>query len=237
MIIVYVKTCSPNPLILLLADRHGSIRTVDLPEQSNFVCPTKVESEHKNPTCNETHPNLQLWVLAPEVQGTFQASTEFCDVAVSLQAVLNTLLPQAFTPPYDQNIDKLSEALGKNDSKIELTAGWTMLVQPSSKHLVTYPVSSHPRLPSRREATKHKYGGLTARERQVAEQIAQGKSNQEIAAELFVGLKTVETHVTHILSKLGFASRAQVAAWAVAKGLADAPADLVTLIRKDVESL
>ncbi|MEK7328985.1 MAG: helix-turn-helix transcriptional regulator, partial [Chloroflexota bacterium] len=87
-------------------------------------------------------------------------------------------------------------------------------------------------LPSQREAEKHKYGGLTAREREVAAQIAQGKSNQAIAAELFVGLKTVEAHVTRILSKLGFTSRAQIAAWAVAKGLAEAPTDLDTLARE-----
>jgi DNA-binding NarL/FixJ family response regulator len=70
---------------------------------------------------------------------------------------------------------------------------------------------------------------LTTREREVAAQIAQGKSNQAIAAELFLSLKTVEAHVTRILSKLGFASRAQIAAWAVSKGLAQAPQDLNTL--------
>ena len=88
-------------------------------------------------------------------------------------------------------------------------------------------------LPSQREAEKQKYGGLTTRERDVAAQIAQGKSNQAIAAELFVGLKTVEAHVTRILSKLGFTSRAQIAAWAVGKSLAQAPSDLDTLARKE----
>jgi DNA-binding NarL/FixJ family response regulator len=228
MIIVYIKTHSPNPFILLLADRYGSMLTADLPEQSNFARPTKVDSEYKNP---------KLWVLAPEVQATLQTATDLCDVAVSLQAVLNTLLSSAFAPIYDQKIYKLSETLGENDSKVELTAGQTTLTQPSSNHLVIYPQGSHSRLLSRREAAKQKYGGLTVRERQVAEQIAQGKSNQEIAAELMVVLKTVETHVTHILSKLGFTSRAQVAAWAVAKGLAEAPVDLCTLIKKDIESL
>jgi DNA-binding CsgD family transcriptional regulator len=86
-------------------------------------------------------------------------------------------------------------------------------------------------LPSQREAEKQKYGGLTAREREVAAQIAQGKSNQAIAVDLFLSLKTVEAHVTRILSKLGFTSRAQIAGWAVAKGLAEAPRDLDTLGR------
>jgi predicted ATPase/class 3 adenylate cyclase/DNA-binding CsgD family transcriptional regulator len=89
------------------------------------------------------------------------------------------------------------------------------------------------RLPSQREAEKQKYGGLTSREREVAVQIAEGKSNQAIAAELFVGLKTVEAHVTRILSKLGFSSRTQIAGWAVAKGLAKAPRDLDSLSREN----
>jgi DNA-binding NarL/FixJ family response regulator len=87
-------------------------------------------------------------------------------------------------------------------------------------------------LPSQREAEKQKYGGLTTREREVAAQIAQGKSNQAIAAGLFLSLKTVEAHVTRILSKLGFASRSQIAGWAVAKGLAEAPRDLDALGRE-----
>jgi DNA-binding NarL/FixJ family response regulator len=87
-------------------------------------------------------------------------------------------------------------------------------------------------LPSQREAEKQKYGGLTAREREVAAQIAQGKSNQAIAVDLFLSLKTVEAHITRILSKLGFTSRAQIAGWAVAKGLAAAPKDMDTLGRE-----
>jgi predicted ATPase/DNA-binding CsgD family transcriptional regulator len=88
-------------------------------------------------------------------------------------------------------------------------------------------------LPSPLQAAKHKYGGLTARELEVARLVAQGKSNLNIAAELFIGLKTVEAHVTRILSKLGFNSRAQIAAWAVAKGLAEAPPDLDQLTQQD----
>jgi DNA-binding CsgD family transcriptional regulator len=82
-----------------------------------------------------------------------------------------------------------------------------------------------------RQAAKQEYGGLTRRERQVAAVVAQGLTNQDIADELVVSIKTVEAHVTRILSKLGFTSRAQIAAWAVDKGLASAPQDLDTLFR------
>jgi len=80
-----------------------------------------------------------------------------------------------------------------------------------------------------RQAAKQEFGGLTRREREVAAVVAQGLTNQEIADELVISVKTVEAHVTRILSKLGFSSRTQVAAWAVDKGLAPAPQDLDTL--------
>jgi DNA-binding CsgD family transcriptional regulator len=71
-----------------------------------------------------------------------------------------------------------------------------------------------------RRAAKQELGGLTAREGQVAVLIAQGESNLEIAKELVVSERTVESHVANILSKLGFSARTQIAAWAVGKGLA-----------------
>ena len=79
-----------------------------------------------------------------------------------------------------------------------------------------------PRLPqpSPRRTAMQAFGGLTEREREVTAWIAQGKSNRAIADELVVGERTVGTHVENILSKLGFSSRAQIAAWAVEKGLA-----------------
>jgi len=84
------------------------------------------------------------------------------------------------------------------------------------------PLSQSPRALSPRRALKQHFGGLTSREREVACLVAQGKSNRAIADELVVGVSTVEAHITHIFTKLGFSSRAQIAAWAVDKGLAQA---------------
>jgi predicted ATPase/DNA-binding CsgD family transcriptional regulator len=56
-------------------------------------------------------------------------------------------------------------------------------------------------------------GGLTPREREIAGLLAEGLSNREIAARLVISQRTAETHVDHILSKLGMTSRAHVASW------------------------
>ena len=77
-----------------------------------------------------------------------------------------------------------------------------------------------PAAPTPRRAAKAAFDGLTQRERDVATLIMQGHSNREIAAALIVGERTVETHISNILSKLGFTSRHQIAAWATRKSLA-----------------
>ncbi|MFJ6650988.1 ATP-binding protein [Streptomyces sp. NPDC091290] len=55
---------------------------------------------------------------------------------------------------------------------------------------------------------------LSRRETEVAHLVRDGLSNKEIAARLVISPRTVEAHIDHILNKLGFTSRTQIAAWA-----------------------
>jgi DNA-binding NarL/FixJ family response regulator len=61
--------------------------------------------------------------------------------------------------------------------------------------------------------------GLTSREEEVLAHIAKGLTNREIAERLVVSEKTVATHVSHILTKLGLPSRAAATAYAYEHGL------------------
>jgi predicted ATPase/DNA-binding CsgD family transcriptional regulator len=61
--------------------------------------------------------------------------------------------------------------------------------------------------------------GLTRREAEVAELVAVGLTNREIAARLFLSVRTVDVHVDHILTKLQFTRRGQLTAWAHDNGL------------------
>jgi NarL family two-component system response regulator LiaR len=64
---------------------------------------------------------------------------------------------------------------------------------------------------------------LTVREIEILEQVALGKTNQEIADVLFVSERTVRTHITNILAKLGLSNRTQAALYALREGIADIP--------------
>src|SRR5690242_17514859 len=65
--------------------------------------------------------------------------------------------------------------------------------------------------------------GLTARELEVLRLVAEGHSNGEIAARLFITRKTASVHVSNILAKLGVTTRVQAAAVAHRLGLAGTP--------------
>ncbi len=64
--------------------------------------------------------------------------------------------------------------------------------------------------------------GLTAREAEVLRLIASGRSNAEIAADLFVSEATVKTHVNHIFAKTGSRDRSQAVHYAHQRGLTGA---------------
>ena len=76
------------------------------------------------------------------------------------------------------------------------------------------------RLGERVTARQRRRGGqgldaLSGREREIAERVAEGRTNREIGSELFLSEKTVEGHLTRIFAKLGVDGRAEAAVHAV----------------------
>ena len=114
-----------------------------------------------------------------------------------------------------------AEMAGKGRSTVDYLAE-SLSDQSTRSRFLQAAMAMLPTTPtiSARQSAKQQYGGLTAREREVAGLIAQGKSNRVIAETLSVSERTVESHVSNILGKLGFTTRAQVAVWAAEQRLA-----------------
>ncbi|WP_406319288.1 response regulator transcription factor [Streptosporangium sp. NBC_01639] len=94
-------------------------------------------------------------------------------------------------------------------------SGQVLLAPEAAEAMLSGPVPP----PAAAGAGRH-VAPLTDREREVLTLIASGRSNREIARELAVAEKTVKTHVSNVLMKLGVQDRTQAALYAVRHGLA-----------------
>jgi non-specific serine/threonine protein kinase len=102
---------------------------------------------------------------------------------------------------------KVRQALGERAFEAALVEGRSLDFDAA----IAYALREHARdkpLPSAVIALK-----LTKRERQVAVLVAEGLTNRAIAARLVISPRTAQGHVEHLLTKLGFTSRTQIAAW------------------------
>jgi DNA-binding NarL/FixJ family response regulator len=96
---------------------------------------------------------------------------------------------------------------------VRAAANGDALVSPS----VTVRLLEH--LATRPKARPEVAGALSPRELDVVRAVARGRTNSEIAAELFVSLSTVKTHLTNVHTKLTTRNRVEIAAWAWETGV------------------
>ncbi|WP_137815216.1 ATP-binding protein [Gandjariella thermophila] len=104
-------------------------------------------------------------------------------------------------------VAELRSTLGDDGFDAAFAEGTRLTLDEAVCYALEERTRSRPRGAERAQDT------LTRRETQIAELIAEGLTNKEIAARLVISQRTVETHVEHILTKLGFSSRTQVASW------------------------
>lgn len=147
-----------------------------------------------------------------------QTAVRVFAAAANLRAPVNSIIDEVDQPAYQHNLATLAASLGEDAFAAAWEEGEVMPLAAAIACALAEPPEIAA-LPAQSDTMDSAPGGLTVREREVAVLIAQGKSNREIAQAMTVGLKTVETYVTRILSKLGCDSRVQVATWALAHGL------------------
>jgi DNA-binding NarL/FixJ family response regulator len=100
---------------------------------------------------------------------------------------------------------RAAHAISTRIGFVPLTAAIEDLARRARINLGSGAESSSPTSPA-------KLLGLTAREREVLERLAAGRTNRQIADELFISTKTASVHVSNILAKLGVANRGEAAA-------------------------
>jgi predicted ATPase/DNA-binding CsgD family transcriptional regulator len=176
--------------------------------------------------CAERHRFYYLTVarrLAASLAGRDQLADQFALVsrlgrdATNLRLALDRSVTAGDTPMADE----LTAALGAVDAvrgeiaqarSDEQAAAVTV---PSQGGAAVVPPAPPPPAQPSDPGAEGAAGGwqlLTAREREVAELVANGLTNKEIAARLFVSKRTVDAHLEHILAKLSYVSRVQIAA-------------------------
>ncbi|MBT2254512.1 response regulator [Priestia megaterium] len=163
-------------------------------------------------------PHIVLMDLSMPVLDGIEATKELKKQAPHIQVMILTsfsdqdhVIPalEAGASGYqlkESDPDELVAAIRK------LMDGENQLHPKVTTHLLT-------RLTKRTEKQVNFIDHLTKREKDVLKEIAKGKSNKEIGASLHITEKTVKTHVSNILSKLGVQDRTQAALYAVQHGI------------------
>ncbi len=123
-----------------------------------------------------------------------------------------TLLPQ-FVLALPAVEERVVATLGETRFQAEIAAGRQLTRAAAIKLALGEPADTNT---TRREANSST--PLSARETEIARLVADGFTNKQIASRLFLSERTVDSHVSHILSKIGCSSRAQIATWVTTRG-------------------
>ncbi|SDC41215.1 ATP-binding protein [Actinokineospora iranica] len=114
----------------------------------------------------------------------------------------------AFVEPIQRDIGMVTKELGPEAAAEAFLEGTAL----STEEATLYALGEASRPEGAAQPVEHP---LTKREAEIAGLVAKGLTNREIAAKLVIAQRTAESHVDHILTKLGFTNRAQIAAWVV----------------------
>jgi predicted ATPase/DNA-binding CsgD family transcriptional regulator len=149
---------------------------------------------------------LEGLAVVAGLERRFERAAHLLGAAARLRQSIGAPVHPVDRADHERTVAASLAGLGEPDYEAAWQAGQAM----SLDEVIARALSS-----DRRVAVdaRRKSSPLTSREREVAALIARGLSNRQIAEVLVVAERTVTNHVEHIFDKLGFRSRAQVAAW------------------------
>jgi predicted ATPase/DNA-binding CsgD family transcriptional regulator len=164
--------------------------------------------------------------VANAIQGLARvaAATGQNRAALQLGAVATTVLDElglSRMAPFDRNFEESMQAARAALSKRAAEEAWAEGQRLSVEEAIRM---VRPATGPDHDGRRGKSLPLTVRESEVAVLVARGMTNKEIAAALRISERTVDAHLEHMLNKLGYHSRAEIAAWAARHDLEGAAA-------------
>jgi predicted ATPase/DNA-binding CsgD family transcriptional regulator len=165
--------------------------------------------------------NISEWLLDAAViangVGQPESGTRFAAAASTIQDAVSHALVLPERAVYERAEESLRGALGEQDFVRAWQAGAALSIPQAVAEASTFlSTLLQPAAPG--PGRGQEPYGLTSRELDVLRLLADGKSDKEIADTLFIGLRTVESHVSNLLAKLSVRNRAEAAALAVRRG-------------------
>ena len=151
--------------------------------------------------------------------GRPERAARLLGAAVALRQAIGTPVPASERAEHQRTLATVRAGLGVQAFEAAWAEGHAMRPDQAAAYALA---DEEPTPPAARGSTGAEVqaapGGLSRRELEVAALIARGHTNRQIAEQLVISEWTVDSHVRHILTKLGFRSRAQVATWTAEQG-------------------
>jgi predicted ATPase/DNA-binding CsgD family transcriptional regulator len=152
---------------------------------------------------------VELLAWSAVAGGRHDRGARLLGVARELRRVIGEPLPPIVIGHHEQCEADARRGLGERAFGMALQRGEELTFDDA----LTYALEEQTPATAPASPGDSELARLTAREQQIAELVARGMTNKEIASRLVISQRTAEGHVEHILTKLGFTSRAQIAAW------------------------
>ena len=135
--------------------------------------------------------------------GSHHEAARLCGAAKAIRERMGAVRFKVYDAGYQASVTALRDAMGEKD----FDTAWAEGAALSTKEAIAYAQRGH----GERKRPTNGWESLTPAERDVVRLVSEGLANNDIATRLFVSPRTVQTHLTHVYTKLGLTSRVQLA--------------------------
>jgi DNA-binding CsgD family transcriptional regulator len=170
--------------------------------------PEQAERDAQDTLAGAAEVEAYLWI--PDIleclgtlAGSHREAARLFGAAEAIRLRIGAVRFKIYDAGYEASVTRLRSAMDDN----EFDSAWAEGAALSSDEAIAYARRGR----GQRKRPTSGWGSLTPTERDVVRLVSEGLANNDIAARLFVSPRTVQTHLTHVYTKLGLTSRVQLA--------------------------